>query len=132
MKQRLTWMLLVGVGLAVGVAACRHTGVPAIDRLFMSDEEKKVSDTNEESADALELVKERAEVKSWLARFSGSGGKSPKTGGVARFSIEATGAGKWTVHAYEDIPSSNRVEGRIATFNWYDVDLTTKTVTPQF
>lgn len=132
MKQRLTWMLLVGVGLAVGAMSCRHTGVPAIDRLFMSEQEKSVADTNDESAEALALVKERPEVAAWLARFSGSGGKSPKTGGVARFSVEGAGAKKWTIHAYEDVPSAKGVEGHIATFNWYDVDLTSKTVTPQF
>lgn len=132
MKRRLTWTLLVGIGLAAGAAACRHTGVPAIDRLFMSDEERKAAETNDEAAEALELVKKRAEVKTWLARFSGSGGKSPKTGGVARFSVEPSGAKKWTVHAYEDIPSSGRIEGRIATFNWYEVDLAAGTATPQF
>lgn len=123
---------MLAVGVTVGAMSCRHTGVPPIDRLFMSDEEKKVANRNEESAKALRLVKERAEVKAWLARFAGDSGKNPKTGGVARFSVEEAGAGKWRIHAYEDIPSSNRIEGRIATFNWYDVDLKAGTVTPHF
>ena len=132
MKRRFTLILIAGVAAAMVATACKHTGVPAIDRLFMSDQEKSVAETNDESAEALALVKERPEVAAWLARFSGSGGKSPKTGGVARFSVEGAGAKKWTIHAYEDVPSAKGVEGHIATFNWYDVDLTSKTVTPQF
>lgn len=118
MRRRALWILVVTGAVGLCVTTCRHTGVPAIDRLFLSEEEKKAFDANQDAQAAVELVKERPEVAAWLA-----------SGKQTRFSVEPDGERRWTVHAYEDVPSTGRVEGHIATFHWYRVDLATKTVT---
>lgn len=119
MKRRLTSVI---VALTLLVAGCSHTGIPAVDRLFMSDAEKKVSDTNSEAEKAIALVRARPEVASWLAR----------TGATAKVTAEGTGAKKWLVHAYDEVPGTNKVEPHIGTFNWYRVDLDKNEAVPEF
>lgn len=122
MKTRLTSAIVALVLLGAMAIGCSHTGIRAVDRLFMSEADKATADTNSEAEKAIALVKARPEVASWLAR----------TGATARVTAEGTGAKKWLVHAYDEVPGTSRVEPHIGTFNWYRVDLDKREAVPEF
>ncbi len=74
---------------------------------------------------AIALVSERKDVQAWKKNFNGPAGTS-RLGGRVAFSIEGHKGEVYTVHVFEDLPDHT------ATFNWYEVDLSTGKVTAQF
>jgi hypothetical protein len=74
---------------------------------------------------AIALVSKRKDVQAWKKNFNGPTGTS-RLGGRVAFSIEGHKGEIYTVHVFEDLPDHT------ATFNWYEVDLSTGKVTPQF
>lgn len=79
------------------------------------------------STQALALVKDLPEVKSWLALFAGPGSTGPVSGGHPIIELTGTSGGIYFIHVYESVPS----DGHSATFNRYQVDSVTGKITPQ-
>jgi len=79
------------------------------------------------SSQALALVKDLPEVKSWLALFTGPGSTGPVSGGRPVIELTGTSGGIYSIHVYETVPP----DGHSATFNRYQVDFATGKITPQ-
>lgn len=72
---------------------------------------------------AEQLIRGLETVKSWLAQFSNLDGSSPITGGKPMIALERNEYDLLTFHLYESLTERN------VTFDWYDVDMNTMTVT---
>lgn len=68
------------------------------------------------SAEAIEKVKNLAEVQEWLLLFSSSNNTSPITGGKPIIEIDSISDENYIVHAYE------QTFDHTATFGWYGVN----------
>lgn len=72
---------------------------------------------------AEKIIRNLETVKNWLKQFSNPDGTSPITGGKAMIIPERNEYDIITFHLYESTKERN------ITFDWYDVDMNTKTVT---
>jgi hypothetical protein len=76
--------------------------------------------------DAVEAVKQRKDVRDWLATFGGPEETSLVTGGRPVFALDGIEAGKYVIHVFEETADRN------VTFNRYRVDIKTGYVTEDF
>ncbi len=76
------------------------------------------------SKQAEDLVRNRKEVKEWLALFA-KAKKDHRKVGTPQIEVERDGA-NWMVHVYEQMPDHT------ATFNWYTIDPKTSKITTMF
>jgi len=72
---------------------------------------------------AIEIVWRRPEVKKWLAQFPKG---TSKLGGHPSATADHDKGSVYSVHVYEDLPDHT------ATFNWYKVNVKTRTVSKMF
>lgn len=77
-------------------------------------------------ADAVEAVKQRGDVRTWLDMFEGLEKTSLITGGRPVFALDGIEDGKYVIHVFEETAE------RDVTFNRYRVDIKTGYVTEDF
>lgn len=82
------------------------------------------SKTELSAKQAEDLVRNRKEVKEWLALFA-KAKKDHRKVGTPQIEVERDGA-NWMVHVYEQMPDHT------ATVNWYTVDPKTSKVSTMF
>lgn len=107
-----TILMLVSVITTLAVSCSHAMAAPqenkATKHLSISDDESK----------ALDLVKKRPDVQSWLHLFTGPNNTSPSTGGRPVIAIiEKPSPKTYIVQAYEEMSDHQ------ATFAYYKVDL---------
>ena len=95
-------------------------------QFFVEDEKHpNVIDTDflKQEQKAEQTVRNLETVKNWLKQFSNPDGTSPITGGNPMIEIDRDENNTITFHLYESTSERN------ITFDWYDVDMETLTVT---
>ncbi|OGH90439.1 MAG: hypothetical protein A2507_03015 [Candidatus Magasanikbacteria bacterium RIFOXYD12_FULL_33_17] len=95
-------------------------------QFFVEDENyTNVTDTDfsDQEQKAEQIVRNLETVKNWLKQFSNPDGTSPITGGKPMIEVDRNEYNTITFHLYESTKERN------ITFDWYDVDMETLTVT---
>lgn len=110
----------------IKIPEIQTSNMPDILKTTTPSDANPVAVQNITEQDAVNSVKNLPEVKNWLALFSQSDGSDPKTGGKSFIEIDHKDENTYFVHAYEILPDHT------ATFNWYDVDIKSGNIKPEF
>jgi hypothetical protein len=116
------------IGKSVGSINLPSSNLPSASILQTTtpSNENPVITKNVSEQDAINLVKNLPEVKKWLSLFAQPDGSNPKTGGKPVIELGSKNENTYFIHVYELLSDHS------ATFNWYDVDIKTGNIKPEF